>query len=90
MYSNQTDPKRSIHSVIHNDILEEVRKGEYKVEIAPSDLIDFGGQKAFDMTHQLFITHRGICLLMFDGRKLLNDPLPEYSHGNECITTACK
>jgi hypothetical protein len=42
---------------IHEDIKEELRKGNYKVNIAPSDLVDFGGQKSFDMTHQLFIQH---------------------------------
>jgi hypothetical protein len=44
---------------IHEDIKEELRKGNYKVNIAPSDLVDFGGQKSFDMTHQLFIQHKG-------------------------------
>jgi hypothetical protein len=31
---------------IHEDIKEELRKGNYKVNIAPSDLVDFGGQKS--------------------------------------------
>jgi hypothetical protein len=30
---------------------EQIRKGTYKIEIAPSDLVDFGGQRSFDMTH---------------------------------------
>jgi anti-sigma28 factor (negative regulator of flagellin synthesis) len=57
---------------IHEDIKEELRKGNYKVNIAPSDLVDFGGQKSFDMTHQLFIRHKGEFILMFDKMALLS------------------
>lgn len=73
---------------IHEDIKEELRKGNYKVNIAPSDLIDFGGQKSFDMTHQLFMQHKGEYILMFNGRFDLCDPLPEYPQGD--VTTECK
>ena len=73
---------------IHEDIKEELRKGNYKVNIAPSDLIDFGGQKSFDMTHQLFIQHKGEYILMFNGRFDFRDPLPEYPQGD--VTTECK
>jgi hypothetical protein len=50
----QKIPNR-FYITIQEDIKEELRKGNYKVNIAPSDLVDFGGQKSFDMTHQLFI-----------------------------------
>jgi hypothetical protein len=73
---------------IHEDIKEELRKGKYKVNIAPSDLVDFGGQKSFDMTHQLFIQHKGEFILMFNGRFDLCDPLREYPQGD--VTTECK
>ena len=73
---------------IHKDIKKELRKGNYKVNIAPSDLVDFGGQKSFDMTHQLFIQHKGEFILMFNGKFDLCDPLPEYSQGD--VTTECK
>jgi hypothetical protein len=73
---------------IHEDIKEELRKGNYKVNIAPSDLVDFGGQKSFDMTHQLFIQHKGEFILMFNGRFDLCDPLREYPQGD--VTTECK
>lgn len=66
---------------IKSDILKEVRTGQYKIKTAPSDLIDFGGQKSFDMTHQLFIQHSGSFLLMFDGRFRLHDQLAEYPKG---------
>ncbi|XP_052070067.1 uncharacterized protein LOC127708924 [Mytilus californianus] len=66
---------------IQSDILKEVRNGQYRIEIAPSDLIDFGGQKSYDMTHQLFIQHSGTFLLMFDGRFGLHTQLGEYPEG---------
>ncbi|VDI69489.1 Hypothetical predicted protein, partial [Mytilus galloprovincialis] len=66
---------------IKSDILKEVSTGQYKIKIAPSDLIDFGGQKSFDMTHQLSIQHSGSFLLMFDGRFGLHDQLDEYPKG---------
>ena len=73
---------------IHEKMKDELRKGNYKVNIAPSDLVDFGGQKSFDMTHQLFIQHKGEYILMFNGRFDFCDPLPEYPQGD--VTTECK
>lgn len=72
---------------LKSDILEEVRNGRYQIKIAPSDLIDFGGQKSYDMTHQLFIQHGGSFLLMFDGRFGLHEQLQGYPVGH---TAACK
>lgn len=72
---------------IHDDILNEVRSGRYKISIAPSDLIDFGGQRSYDMTHQLFIHHSGSFVLMFDGLIGLDTPLKEYPNGK--TTAAC-
>ncbi|XP_076080074.1 uncharacterized protein LOC143050853 [Mytilus galloprovincialis] len=66
---------------LQTDILEEVRNGKYRIEIAPSDLIDFGGQKSYDMTHQLFIQHSGSFVLMFDCRFGLHTKLDEYQEG---------
>jgi hypothetical protein len=60
---------------IHKDIKEELRKANYKVHIAPSDLVDFGGQTSFDMRHQLFIQHKGEFILMSNGIFYLCDPL---------------
>ncbi|CAG2245973.1 unnamed protein product [Mytilus edulis] len=66
---------------LQSSILDEVRNGKYKIDIAPSDLIDFGGQKSYDMTHQLFIQHKGSFLLMFDGRYGLYTHLKDYPDG---------
>ncbi|CAG2192660.1 unnamed protein product [Mytilus edulis] len=54
---------------VHDDILKEVESGQYKVKIAPSDLVDFGGQRSYDMTHQLFVQHGGTFVVMFDGSR---------------------
>ncbi|XP_076114693.1 uncharacterized protein LOC143082742 [Mytilus galloprovincialis] len=67
---------------IHKDVLKQLKKGKFKMEIAPSDLVDFGGQRSFDMTHQLFIQHKGTFVLIFDGSTGLYEPLKEYPHGN--------
>ncbi|VDI38043.1 Hypothetical predicted protein [Mytilus galloprovincialis] len=72
---------------IHKDVLKEVKEGKYKMDIAPSDLVDFGGQRSFDMTHQLFIQHKGTFVLMFNGSIGLYKPLKEYPQGN--FTAAC-
>ena len=74
---------------IHEDILEEIRSGNYKMEIAPSDLIDFGGQRSYDMTHQLFIRQKGSFAVMFDGRFNLDEILKEYP-GDSQMTTRSK
>ena len=70
---------------IHEDIKEELRKVNYKVHIAPSDLIHFGGQISFDMIHQLFIQHKGEFIFMSNGIFDLCDPIPEYKQGD--VTT---
>ncbi|VDH90268.1 Hypothetical predicted protein [Mytilus galloprovincialis] len=69
------------------DILNEVRNGRYQLEIAPSDLLDFGGPELYDITHQLCIQQRGSFLLMFDGRFGLHEQLNEYPQG---VTASCK
>ena len=75
------------YTTIQEDIKQEIRKGKYKIEIAPSDLVDFGGQRSFDMTHQLFMRHKGALVLMFNGRIDFCVPLDEYKQGE---TTECK
>ncbi|VDI14072.1 Hypothetical predicted protein [Mytilus galloprovincialis] len=67
---------------VHEDILKEVKSGQYKIKIAPSDLIDFGGQRSYDMTHQLFVQHGGTFVIMFDGSRDFHEPLKEYPTGD--------
>ena len=69
------------YTTIQEDIKQEIRNGKYKIEIAPSDLVDFGGQRSFDMTHQLFMRHKGTFVLMFNGRIDFSVPLDEYKQG---------
>ncbi|CAC5358824.1 unnamed protein product [Mytilus coruscus] len=75
---------------VHDDILKEVESGQYKVKIAPSDLVDFGGQRSYDMTHQLFVQHGGTFVVMFDGSKDFQEPLTEYPTGDISNDTIVK
>ena len=83
----QQSRQNCIIATIQEKIKNEIRKKRYKIEIAPSDLTDFGGQRSFDMTHQLFIRHKGTFVLMFKGNINISDNLPEYDPG---VTTECK
>ncbi|CAC5398251.1 unnamed protein product [Mytilus coruscus] len=76
------------HYTVREDIMEEVRKGRYIIDIAPSDLVDFGGQRSYDMTHQLFVQHQGSFIIMFNGRYGLHEPLNEYPQGD--VTSKCR
>ncbi|CAC5380440.1 unnamed protein product [Mytilus coruscus] len=64
---------------IHQLIVNAVKDGKYKQKIVPMDLWDFGGQKDYYMTHQLFITSRGIFVLMFNGSIDLHKHMPELN-----------
>ncbi|XP_071124204.1 uncharacterized protein [Mytilus edulis] len=61
---------------IHELIVKAVQEGKYKQKIVPIDIWDFGGQKDYYMTHQLFITSRGIFVLMFNGSIGLHQHMP--------------
>lgn len=64
---------------IHQLILKSVQEGTYKQKIVPIDIWDFGGQKDYYMTHQLFITSRGIFVLMFNGNVDLHKHMPDLN-----------
>jgi hypothetical protein len=93
---NITDPrpiKQKSQNYIVDTILEKIKNGTYKIDIAPSDLVDFGGQRSFDMTHQLFIRKKGTFVLMFNGAiKLTKDKgeTTECKTKDEGETTECK
>jgi hypothetical protein len=48
-------------------VLQERKKGDYKMIIIPIDIWDFGGQKIYYMTHQLFISSMGTYVVVFNG-----------------------
>ncbi|CAC5360870.1 unnamed protein product [Mytilus coruscus] len=48
------------HEKIHKLVIRSILDGKYKQNIIPIDILNFGGQKDYYMTHQLFITSRGI------------------------------
>ncbi|XP_076071555.1 uncharacterized protein LOC143042935 [Mytilus galloprovincialis] len=75
---------------VREDILKEIKSGQYKIKIAPSDLVDFGGQRSYDMTHQLFVQHGGTFVVMFDGSKDFHEPLKEYPTGDISNETIVK
>ncbi|VDI61845.1 Hypothetical predicted protein, partial [Mytilus galloprovincialis] len=90
---NSQPSKRDLKSLynaksIQQDMFNKIKKISYIMNTAPCDLVDFGGQKSFDMTHQLFIQHRGTFILMFDGSKGLDNVLEEYEPGK--VTAASK
>ncbi|VDI71687.1 Hypothetical predicted protein [Mytilus galloprovincialis] len=65
------------HDKIHQLLVKAVQEGKYKQKIVPIDIWDFGGQKDYYMTHQLFITSRGIFVLMFNGSIDLHKNMPD-------------
>ncbi|XP_052098000.1 uncharacterized protein LOC127732856 [Mytilus californianus] len=64
---------------IHRLIVKAVEEGKYKQKVVPIDIWDFGGQKDYYMTHQLFITSRGIFVLMFNGSIDLHKHMPDLN-----------
>ncbi|CAC5399574.1 unnamed protein product [Mytilus coruscus] len=62
----------------------ECTKGNYEMVIVPIDLWDFGGQKIYQMTHQLFITSRGTFLVIFNGSKGIHEEIPDYTELPGC------
>ncbi|XP_076088218.1 uncharacterized protein LOC143058629 [Mytilus galloprovincialis] len=60
-------------------IRSECNKGNYEMIIVPIDLWDFGGQKIYHLTHQLFISSRGTFVLIFNGSKGIHDEIPDYT-----------
>lgn len=64
---------------IHELILKAVQEGKYTERVVPIDIWDFGGQKDYYMTHQLFITSRGIFVLIFNGNIGLHKHMADLS-----------
>ncbi|VDI03956.1 Hypothetical predicted protein [Mytilus galloprovincialis] len=58
--------------------------GQYEMVIVPIDLWDFGGQKIYHLTHQLFVTSRGTFLLIFNGSRDIHEDIPEYTELPGC------
>ncbi|CAG2185651.1 unnamed protein product [Mytilus edulis] len=58
--------------------------GQYEMVVVPIDLWDFGGQKIYHLTHQLFVTSRGTFLLIFNGSRDIHENIPEYTELPGC------
>ncbi|XP_076088739.1 uncharacterized protein LOC143059137 [Mytilus galloprovincialis] len=77
--------EKSREKILTNDeilnlVLSAVKDGEYKMKLVPIDLWDFGGQKIYYMTHQLFISSRGIFIIIFNGSKEIHKEMSDLSH----------
>ncbi|XP_063411170.1 uncharacterized protein LOC134694105 [Mytilus trossulus] len=77
-----TEDKLTANAISEEDIIQLIRsecnKGNYEMVIVPIDLWDFGGQKIYHFTHQLFISSRGTFVLIFNGSKGINEEIPDY------------
>ncbi|CAG2210103.1 unnamed protein product [Mytilus edulis] len=58
--------------------------GQYEMVVVPIDLWDFGGQKIYHLTHQLFVTSRGTFLLIFNGSRDIHENISEYTELPGC------
>lgn len=74
--TSRKDSPRTME-ISDDDIIKLVRsecmKGNYEMTIVPIDLWDFGGQKVYHLTHQLFISSRGTFVLIFNGGESINE-----------------
>ncbi|CAG2254618.1 unnamed protein product [Mytilus edulis] len=88
MEETKRDKNLTTMDMSGEDIIKLVRsqchKGHYEMVIVPIDLWDFGGQKIYHMTHQLFITSRGTFLLIFNGSKDIHCEIPDYTELPGC------
>ncbi|XP_071148783.1 uncharacterized protein [Mytilus edulis] len=66
------------------------KKMLHKKKIAPVIIWDFGGQDVFYSTHQTFLTYRALYMIVMDGSRNLDDPVPyeQYLPGQSGDKTA--
>ncbi|XP_052061242.1 uncharacterized protein LOC127701418 isoform X4 [Mytilus californianus] len=85
-----TDRKISDEEIIKL-VRSECNKGTYEMVVVPIDLWDFGGQKIYHMTHQLFISSRGVFILIFNGGEKIQQEDGAYLvHWVNSVLTYCK
>ncbi|XP_063406280.1 uncharacterized protein LOC134690235 [Mytilus trossulus] len=92
--TSRKDSPRTME-ISYDDIIKLVRsecmKGNYEMTIVPIDLWDFGGQKIYHLTHQLFISSRGTFVLIFNGGESINEEDGAYLvHWVNSVLTYCK
>ncbi|XP_063440026.1 uncharacterized protein LOC134721151 [Mytilus trossulus] len=92
--TSRNDSPKTIE-ISDDDIIKLVRsecmKGNYEMTIVPIDLWDFGGQKIYHLTHQLFISSRGTFVLIFNGGESINEEDGAYLvHWVNSVLTYCK
>jgi arginine deiminase len=57
----------------------KARKRGINLNLAPVIILDFAGQEVFYSTHQSFLTHQGIDVLVINGRLNLDSEIPSES-----------
>lgn len=75
----KTGPKKRPPTLdeILNLVLSACKMGDNQMKLVPIDLWDFGGQKFYYMTHQLFISSRGIFIIIFNGSKEIHQDMSD-------------
>ena len=57
----------------------KARKRGINLDLAPVIILDFAGQEVFYSTHQSFLTHQGIYVLVINGSLNLDSEIPSES-----------
>ena len=57
----------------------KARKRGINLNLAPVIILDFAGQEVFYSTHQSFLTHQGIYVLVINGSLSLDNEIPSES-----------
>ena len=67
----------------------KARKRGINLNLAPVIILDFAGQEVFYSTHQSFLTHQGIYVLVINGSLNLDSeiPLESFIPGRHCKPT---
>jgi hypothetical protein len=67
----------------------KARKRGINLNLAPVIILDFAGQEVFYSTHQSFLTHQGIYILVINGSLNLDSeiPLESFIPGRHCKPT---
>ena len=75
----QRDMKVQITSKMMMKGAVKARKRGINLDLAPVIILDFAGQEVFYSTHQSFLTHQGIYVLVINGSLNLDSEIPSES-----------
>ena len=75
----QRDTTVQITSKMMMEGAVKARKRGINLNLAPVTILDFAGQEVFYSTHQSFLTHHGIYVLVINGSLKLDSEIPSES-----------